>query len=135
MKRILSIALIMSIAVIAGFSAFAVNHASNEHGHVGCLSAAMPVTACPADIMAMFLFHAGILKSLLLSIVGNISAVMLVAVALCATFIFVARERAGPALVASLFLSLIYTSLVHSRAPFTRWLSLRENSPSFSFSA
>lgn len=135
MTRTLSIALIISIAVIAGFSAFAVSHASNEHGHVGCLSAAMPVAACPADIIAMFLFHAGILKSLLLSVAGNVSMAMMVVAALCAACIFVARERAGPAIIAPLFLSLTYTPLVHSRAPFMRWLSLRENSPSFSFRA
>lgn len=135
MKRLFSIILIISIAVIAGFSAFAVSHASNEHGHVGCLSAAMPVTACPANIFAMFLFHAEILKSLLLSIVGNISALVLSVFTLCVAVPAAARERAGPAIFAPLFLSLIYTPLVLSRAPFMRWLSLRENSPSLFFRA
>ncbi|MEK7487705.1 MAG: hypothetical protein AAB598_00050 [Patescibacteria group bacterium] len=93
MKRAFAISLIVSIAAITIFSALAMQHAS-AHGHVGCLSAAAPVPACPAsDVVTMFLFHAGILKSLLLAIVGSF------AVLACALFIAVVitlHERAGP---------------------------------------
>lgn len=131
MKRALAISLVLSIAVIALFGALAMEHAS-AHGHVGCLSAAAPAPACPAsDAVAMFLFHAGILKSLLLAVAGGYTALMLVSLLFVIALVFT-RERAGPSplsrYLAPLFL---FGELSFSQAPLMRWLALHENSPSF----
>lgn len=131
MKRLFSIALIVSISVIALFGALAMQHAS-EHGHVGCLSAATPAPACPAsDVIAMFLFHAGILKSLLLAVVSGYSAIALLSLSLLFVIVpLLIRERAGPFYTYQRSASLFLEKLSFSLAPFTRWIALRENSPS-----
>lgn len=129
MKRIFAISLIISIATLAGFGAFAMNHAS-EHGHVGCLSAAAPVPECPAgDMITMFLFHAGILKSLLLAVASFFAAFALIILTAVALTL---HERAGPFLARPFPIPLFFIDpLVYSRAPIARWLALHENSPSY----
>lgn len=129
MKRLFAISLIVSIAMIAGFGAFAMNHAS-EHGHVGCLAAAAPIEACPAgDMITMFLFHAGILKSLLLAVASSFVSFALIILTAAALTL---HERAGP-LFTGLFPAPLFlvNSLAYSRAPIARWLALHENSPSY----
>lgn len=132
MKRAFAIMLTISIAIIAVFGAFAMQHA-NAHGHVGCLSAAAPAPACPAgDVVAMFLFHAGILKSLLLAVAGGYAAFVLVSLLYVIAFVLV-RERAGPLLTRRHNTPLFFfEKLSLSIAPLMRWLALHENSPSFS---
>ncbi|MBI5913578.1 hypothetical protein HY839_04035 [Candidatus Azambacteria bacterium] len=132
MKRVLATSLIVSIAVIALFGALAMQHAS-EHGHVGCLAAASPAPACPAsDVIAMFLFHAEILKSLLLAVVTGYTALALLSLLFVIAFVLI-RERAGPAIISRYLTPLfLFEELSLSIAPFTRWLALHENSPSFS---
>lgn len=132
MKRIGAISLTVSIAVIALFGAIAMQH-TNEHGHIGCLAAAAPVEACPTtDIVAMFLFHAKILKSILLAVTSGYAAFASL------PFLFIIaldliRERAGllPALPHSTSL-FFFEKFFLSIAPLMRWLALHENSPSFS---
>lgn len=129
MTRIFSIALIVGIMVIAGFSAFAIGHAS-EHGHISCLSAAVPVTTCPANIIAMFVFHAGILKSLLLAIASDI-AFIAISLVYIIVFVFI-YEKTGPPIISRQHTPLFFfEKLSFSQAPFMRWLCLHENSPSF----
>ena len=131
MKRIFAISLIISIFVIALFGAFVMQHAS-EHGHVGCLSAATPAPACPAsDIIAMFLFHAGILKSLLLAVASGYSVFALLSLSLLFVITpLLIRERAGPLYTYQQSISLFLEKISFSLAPFTHWIALRENSPS-----
>lgn len=129
MTRIFSIMLIISVIAIAALGAFAMTHAS-EHGHIGCLSAAMPVTACPADIIAMLVFHAGILKSLLLAIASDITFIAVSLVCIIA-LVFI-HEKTGPPLISRQHTPLFFLEkLSFSQAPFMRWLCLHENSPSF----
>lgn len=129
MKRIFAILLIASVAIIALFGALAMQHAG-EHGHVGCLSAAAPVSACPANsAVAMFLFHAGILKSLLLAVVSGYVSFALLSLLVIIACVFI-RNRTGHSplsrYLAPLFL---FDKFSHSAAPFMRWLALHENSP------
>jgi len=132
MKRVFSIALIVSIATIAILGGFAMDHAS-ESGHVGCLSAAAPMPACPvSDSVAMFLFHAGILKSLLLAVANGYAALALLSLSLLFVFTpLLMRERAGPFYAYQQSTPLFLEKLSFSVAPFMRWIALRENSPSF----
>lgn len=132
MARVLVVSLIISIAVIAFFGAFAMQHAS-KHGHVGCLAAAAPVEACPAtDVVAMFLFHAEILKSLLLAVVSGYAAFALLPLLFVILSVRV-RERTESLPTRRHNVPLFFFGeLSFSQAPFMRWLALHENSPSFS---
>lgn len=132
MKRGFAIVLTISIAVIAVFGAFAMQHA-NAHGHVGCLAAAAPIETCPATgIVAMFLFHAEILKSLLLAVASGYAAFAFFSLLIVFSFAL-ARERAGPLFARRHNTPLFFfEKLSLSIAPFMRWLALHENSPSFS---
>lgn len=129
MTRIFSIMLIISVIAIAALGAFAMAHAS-EHGHVGCLSAAMPVTTCPADIIAMFVFHAEILKSLLLAIANDITFIAVSLICVIA-FVFIHEKTGSPIISRQRTPLFFYEKLSFSQTPFMRWLCLHENSPSF----
>ncbi|MFZ3011422.1 MAG: hypothetical protein WA060_00250 [Minisyncoccia bacterium] len=136
MKRLLTFILIVSFVGIAffGFTVFA--HGMNSSDN-NCVTSPIDGTVCPTSIVAMTLHHISSLQTLLTSVTPSMSSLLMLLafILLVSVSIFqLYKNLLFPKLeLLRKRLHDLETNLSYSKQKIISWLSLFENSPSFSY--
>lgn len=131
-SKFIAVLMLASLLAVVFFSFAAMTHASNGGMQSGCPFTAMGTPLCPQDLTAAAIHHISAYQSLLNAPVGTGMTALLLALILLAygVLIFFIRPPAFRPKLIGYFLN---SPPAFSRnREITRWLSLFENSPSFS---